>query len=126
MTAGLRVLLADPDVVTRHALALLLRGKLGLTDIGEAPDGAALARALAANEIGLLLLDWSLPDRPACEALAAACRAHPRLRLVIMSINPDHTAQAQALQAVFINKASAAEQVLEQLRGLLASPASRA
>ena len=121
MVQGPRVLLADPDAATRRALALLLRSKFNLTDIGEAQDGVTLMRGLADNQPDLVLLDWSLPCRPACETLLAIHRAHPEMHLVVLSVNPAHAAKAQALGAVFIHKATAAEQVLEQLRGLLAT-----
>jgi DNA-binding NarL/FixJ family response regulator len=114
-----RVLLADTDAATRSALALLLRSKLGLSTIGEAVDGETLTRALADFQPDWLLLDWSLPGRPACEALLAARQAHPRLRLVVMSIDSVHAAAAEALDAVFIHKGSDAAQVLDRLRPLV-------
>jgi two-component system invasion response regulator UvrY len=121
MVHGVRVLLADPDAVTRRALALLLRSKFDLSNISEAADGATLIRALADHRPDLVLLDWSLPGRPACETLLAMHTEYPDMHLVIMSVNPAHAAKAEALGAVFIHKATGAEQVLEQLRGLLAS-----
>jgi DNA-binding NarL/FixJ family response regulator len=125
MAPGLRVLLADSDAVARHALALLLRSKLGVSDIGEASDGAALVAALADCAPGWILLDWSLPGRPPREILQALHHAHPAVRWVILSVNPTHAAEAKTLGGVFIHKALAAEKVLEQLRGLLASPHER-
>jgi DNA-binding NarL/FixJ family response regulator len=121
MVHGLRVLLADPDAATRRALALLLRSKFDLSDISEAADGATLTRALADTQPDLVLLDWSLPGRPACETLLTMHAEYPEMHLVVMSVNPAHADKAEALGAVFIHKATAAEHVLEQLRGLLAT-----
>jgi DNA-binding NarL/FixJ family response regulator len=112
------VLLADSDPASRHALALLLRSKLGLTRIAEAADGAALARALAEAEPDLLLLDWGLPGRPD-PALLRALSGTGCGRLVILSVDTTVAAEAAALGAVFIYKGSPAEQVLEQLRALV-------
>ena len=119
MVHTLRVLLADPDAVARRALGLLLRSKLGLSAISEAPDGETLVRALAGHRPDLVLLDWSLPGRPPCETLLAMHSAHPEMQLVVLSVNPAHAAEAMALGAAFIHKATAAEEVLERLRGLL-------
>ena len=121
MVHGVRVLLADPDAVTRRALSLLLRSKFDLSDIREAADGATLTRTLADTKPDLVLLDWSLPNRPACDTLLAIHAENPKMHLVVMSVNPAHTDKAEALGAVFIHKATAAEKVLEQLRDLLAT-----
>ena len=117
MAPVLQVLLADADAATRNALALFLKSKLGLHAIGEAADGETLTRSMAENQPRLVLLDWSLPDRPAPERLMELKRANPDLRLVILSVDAAAAAEAIAIGAVFIHKGSAAEQVLEQLRG---------
>lgn len=119
MVPPFSVLLADADPATRGALALLLRSKLGLHHTAEAADGPGLLRLLADAPPDLLLLDWSLPARPDCETLLAARRAHPALRLAILSVDAAHAAAAEALGAVFIHKASPAADVLEQLRALV-------
>jgi DNA-binding NarL/FixJ family response regulator len=119
MPASLHVLLADPDATTRKALILLFKSKLGILDVREVADGAALALAVADSAPDLLLLDWSLPGRPAGEGCRRWRQAHPDLRVAILSVDAATAAEAEALGAVFIHKGSAAEQVLEQLRGLL-------
>ena len=119
MAHSLRVLLADSDGATRNALALLLRRKWGLRAVGEAADGATFTRALAESQPELVLLVWALLDRPGLQALQDMRRAHPHLRLAILSVDSAHAAEAEALNAVFIHKGSAAAQVLEQLRALV-------
>jgi DNA-binding NarL/FixJ family response regulator len=119
MPTPMRVLLAEADGPARNALALLLKSKLGLQDIGEVVDGAVLARTMAACPPGLLLLDWSLPERPAPEVLRQYSREIPGLHLVILSVDGAHRAEAQAIDAEFIYKGSPAEVVLEQLRALV-------
>jgi two-component system LytT family response regulator len=115
------VLLADADPAARHALALLLRSKLGLTRIAEAADGAALTRALAETEPDLLLLDWSLPGRPDPAVLRTQSGGPECRHLVILSVDEAVAAEAAALGAVFIYKGSPAEQVLEQLRAVVSA-----
>ncbi len=110
--------MADSDAATRNALALLLKSKLGVQAIGEAADGDALIRSVAMNQPRLVLLDWSLPGRPAPDRLVEMNRANPNLRLVILSVDAANAADATAIGAVFIHKASPAEQVLDQLRCL--------
>jgi DNA-binding NarL/FixJ family response regulator len=111
-------LVAEADAVTRRALVLLLRNKLGLREVGEAAEGEAFARMVTETRPEIVLLDWSLPGRPSPQALRAMRRSHPKLRLVILSLETAHALEAEALSAVFIHKASAAGQVLEQLRVL--------
>ena len=119
MVPTLRVLIADADGATRNALALLFRSLLGLDNIGEATDGETLSQSMAKDPPGLLLLDWSLPGRPTLEALREFQSSRPQLRLVILSVDGAMAEKARALGAVFISKGSAAEAVLEQLRGIL-------
>ena len=56
-----RVLLADADLSVRSALALLLKHKLGVTDIREVGEVRSLEEAMDSFKPDLLLLDEDLP-----------------------------------------------------------------
>jgi len=114
-----RVLLADADSATRKGLTLLLNRKLGVTDIGEAVDGDSLAQQLASCKPDLLILDWSLPNRPTLDACRQLHDAAPLMKCVILSVNGEDVLFAEALGAVFIHKSTPAEKVLGQLKALL-------
>lgn len=114
-----KVLLADADLATRKGLTLLLTRKLGLTDICEATNGSELLAQLKDCKPGLLILDWSLPNRPSLETCRALRDASAPMRWVLLSVAAEDTAYAQVLDAIFIHKSTPAEQVLAQLRNLL-------
>ncbi len=114
----IRVLLADADPATRKGLTLLLNRKLGITDLCEATDGGELVNQLKDCKPGLLILDWSLPGRPSLETCRELHATYP-MQWVILSVTATDDMFAQALEAIFIQKSTPAEQVLGQLRSLL-------
>jgi DNA-binding NarL/FixJ family response regulator len=117
-----RILIADPDAAGRKALNLLLRRKLGITDICEAGDTEALIRSLADCPPDLLLMDWKLYGAPAPETCHILRRAYPALRIVLLSVNADDEQVAQLAGAAFIHKGAAPGKVLAMLEPLLNNP----
>jgi DNA-binding NarL/FixJ family response regulator len=113
-----RILIADSDPRTREALALLLERKLGVYSIGEAWDCASLKGQLATSAPDLVLLDCYLPGLSSADT-ANLLRCSGGARLVLMSVNADDIAAAQALNAAFIYKGALPEEVLTTLGALI-------
>jgi DNA-binding response OmpR family regulator len=97
----------------------LLNCKLGITEICETSDGDSLVFQLNRFKPDLLILDWSLPHRPASQTYRPWQESTPPLQMIVLSVKADDAAQAKALGAAFIHKASPAEEVLAQLEKLL-------
>jgi DNA-binding NarL/FixJ family response regulator len=115
-----RILLADSDPIARKALTLLLNRKLGLTEIFYAADLQLLESQLAACRPDVLLVEASMLGRPGGVSCRWLRQNYPALRLALLSINPEDALCAAELGAVFIDKSSNGERVLEQVRSLLA------
>jgi len=113
-----RILIADPDSRTRQALTLLLERRLGTVHIDEAGDRATLERRLAANAPDLLLLDRYLPDLSPAQITGFMGRS-AGMRLILMSVDADDVATAEALDAAFIYKGAVPDEVLATLKALL-------
>ncbi len=86
VTARVRVLLIDDHALVREGLrALLEGGDEGIEVVGEAAttdEGLEAALALTPD---LILLDLSLPGRPAPDLIRAVRSALPKTRVVVLS-----------------------------------------
>jgi DNA-binding NarL/FixJ family response regulator len=109
-------LIADPHPHTRRAFALLLEHRLGASDIREAWDCASLERELARAAPDALVLDCHLPGVSPAEIAQLAQRLAAG-RLILMSVDADDVATAQALDVAFIYKGALPEEVLGALGG---------
>lgn len=115
----LRILIADPDPVTRKALILLLRRKLGNDDIAEIEDVETLIRTLADTSPDLLLLDWRLYGSPAAETCRLLRKAYPRLKMVLLSVDAGDAVAAKEAGASFIHKGASPDELIATLTPLL-------
>jgi len=71
LTAGLRVVLADDDVLLREGLASLL-GRSGFQVTGQAGDGVQLLELVRDTAPDLVVVDIRMPPTHTCEGLEAA------------------------------------------------------
>jgi DNA-binding NarL/FixJ family response regulator len=114
-----RILLADPDAVSRKALALLLTRRLGVSDIVQAADAEALIRALSQDSFDLLLLDWRLYGVPAPETCQLLQKAYPALKIVVLSLNVEDGQAVRSAGAVFVHKGASPKDFLAALESLM-------
>ena len=112
----MRILIADPDSISRKALTLLLRRKLGSNGIVEIQDLESLIRVLAEMPPDLLLLDWKLYGSPAPETCRLLQRAYPNLKIVILSVDADDEAAAKDAGADFVHKGVPPDELIELLK----------
>jgi DNA-binding NarL/FixJ family response regulator len=115
----LHILIADPDSVTRKALILLLRCKIGTDDIVEIEDVEALIRIMADTPPDLLILDWGLHGSPAPETCRLLQKAYPQLKVVLLSVDSGNALAAREAGAVFIHKGASPDELLATLTPLL-------
>src|SRR5512143_4044263 len=114
-----RILIADPNSVTRKALILLLRRKLGKDNIAEIEDVETLIRALADVPPDLLLLDWRLYGSPAAETCRLLRKAYPHLQIVLLSVDAADAVAARKAGADFIHKGASPSELIATLTPLL-------
>jgi len=115
----IRILISDPDPATRKALTLLLRRKMGTNGIFEVGDLETLIRALADTPPDLLLLDWRLYGSPAPETCRLLQKAYPRLKMILLSVDPNDEAAARGAGADFIHKGASPDEMIATLTLLL-------
>jgi serine/threonine-protein kinase len=87
LTQTVRVVLADEAVLTRDALACLLRAT-GFEVVAEVGDGGAMLAAARATRPDIVVLDVWIPSVQRFDGLEAACkirRAHPQIGVLLLS-----------------------------------------
>lgn len=113
------IFIADPDAVTRKALILLLRCKLGIDNIVEIEDVVTFIRTLAVTPPDLLILDWGFHGLPAAETCRLLRKAYPQLRVVLLSLDSGDALAAGEAGAVFIYKGASPDELIATLTPLL-------
>jgi DNA-binding NarL/FixJ family response regulator len=115
-----RILIADPDPAFRSALTLLISRRLGIQNIDEAADTGTLIQKLADTRPDLLLLNWSIHGAPGPETCILLRNTYPKLKVILLSLNPEDAPLANRAGASFICKSASPEETLEVLKSVLA------
>jgi DNA-binding NarL/FixJ family response regulator len=107
-----RVIIADPDSKSRNAILLWLVYKLGIDEIIQVSNGDSLMEALEDNIPDLIMMDWSLPQRPPLEVFRKIQEESPHLQWIILSVNADTWKQAKKYTHWFLQKGLPPENLL--------------
>jgi DNA-binding NarL/FixJ family response regulator len=114
----MNILIADSDAASRSALTLLLKRRFGQTGVEEAGDVETLIRTLSEGNCDAVLLDWRLYGAPAPETCRLLRRAYPKLKVILLSVDPDDAEATEAAGAAFIHKGASPEEVICVLEAL--------
>ncbi|WP_433135996.1 response regulator [Actinomadura nitritigenes] len=112
MTRPTRILLADDHALVRRGVRLILDGEPDLEVVAEAGDGAEAIELLSgggAVAADLAVLDVAMPRMTGLQAARELSRAHPGLRILILTMHDNEQYLFEAL------KAGAAGYVLKSL-----------
>ena len=93
-------LIVDDHVLIRDALRGVLDGFEDVSGVIEAATAADAERALEQTpDVGLVLLDLSLPDRDGLSLLPSIRRGHPGTSVVMLSASEDRAQMSAALES---------------------------
>lgn len=95
----IRLLIADDHAVVRAGLRELLAQRGSLVVAGEAADGDQVIALAAATPADVLLLDVSMPGPPFLDVLRGVREVAPRLRVLVLTMHPEHQFAVRALRA---------------------------
>lgn len=119
----MKFLVVDDHAVMREGLAVVLRRLEPDAAVLEAGDGAtALALAAAHRDIGLVLMDLTMPDAAGLSAVATFVAVHPATPLIVVSSSeaPADVRAALALGALgYVAKAANASTLAAAIRLVL-------
>lgn len=124
----MKVLIVDDSRIIRNVLKNILSERnIHEDSILEAPDGKAALDILNAQEVGLLLLDWNMPQLCGLD-LIKALRAMERYRALPIIMVTSEAARYNVVEAVkagvndYIIKPVTARAILEKVDKYLKRP----
>jgi DNA-binding NtrC family response regulator len=79
------LLLVDDEPAWLRSLSLTLERSAGITNISSCQDSRAVMEILQKNEIGLVLLDLTMPHLSGDELLGKIAEQHPEIAVIIIS-----------------------------------------
>jgi DNA-binding NtrC family response regulator len=100
----IQLLIADPDTAMSKALCLLIQREMPFIQVTEVRDVAGLIRALTETFPNVLLLDWNLYGSPALDMYRLLQKAHPHLKVILMSVDANQASASRSVHADFVNK----------------------
>ncbi len=119
MKKSIRIFLADDHAVLRAGLKSLLNAEPDMEVVGEAGDGNACVRAVAAMTPDVILLDVNMPHCNGLDALPEIRRQTPTSHILILTMHDDAEYLRKALSlgsAGYILKQSADTELLSAIR----------
>lgn len=119
----MHILIADDHAVVRRGMMDILAEVLHGAHFFEAANGEEVLTRMAETTVSLLVLDINMPGRSGLEILRAVKSSHPRLPVIILSVQPEDQYAMRCLRAgaaAYINKDSAPEELAEATRKILA------
>jgi DNA-binding NarL/FixJ family response regulator len=118
----MHILIADDHAVVRRGLREILADALPGADFSEVGNGDEVMGHLGKSQIGLLVLDISMPGRSGMDVLRDVKHAYPRMPVIILSCQPEDQYAVRCLRAgaaAYINKESAAEELARATKKIL-------
>jgi two-component system response regulator DevR len=99
MTVPIKVFIVDDHELVREALTTLLETDEEIELVGEAATGRDALAKLSGTKADVALLDLRLPDLDGIELCREIGSAHPEVRCLILTGQPDDSFVAEAILA---------------------------
>jgi len=119
----IRVLIADDHKIVRDGLKRILAANADLQVAGEASSGDEALQLVRGNDYDVAVIDMSMPGLAGIDLIKRLKAEKAGLRLLVLSMHGEHQYAARALKAGasgYLNKDSAAEQLVSALRKIAA------
>lgn len=117
----IRVIIADDHAILRQGLRQILTAQPDMQVVGEASNYAEVMQQVRRGECDVLLLDIAMPGKNGIETLKQVKHEYPKLPVLMLSMYPEDQYAVRALKAGaagYLNKVSAADQLVHALRQL--------
>jgi two-component system, chemotaxis family, chemotaxis protein CheY len=94
----MRALVVDDSAVMRRVLIGAL-GRANITEVDQASDGLEAVEATGANEYGLVLMDWNMPNMLGIDAVKAILAAGKTMPIIMVTTEAEKSRVIDALKA---------------------------
>src|SRR5262245_57457293 len=94
-----RILLADDHALVRSGLRMILDAEPDLRVVAEAANGHEALASLALAPVDLAILDIAMPLMTGLQAAKEISRAHPHVRILMLSMYDNEQYVFEALKA---------------------------
>jgi two-component system, NarL family, invasion response regulator UvrY len=118
-----RVLVADDHAVVRRGVKQILAEAFESVVIGEAETGDEVMESVLAQDWDILILDITMPGKPALDLLKELRETRPGLPVLILSMHPEEQYALRVLEggaAGFVAKRRAPEELIAAVEKVLA------
>lgn len=129
-SSGIRLVIADDEVLIRRGLVVILQAEPDLLVVGEASDGRSAARIAARESADIVLMDVQMPGSDGIDGVRELAAARPEARAVMLTtfdLDEYIFAALQAGASGFLLKTTPPQELAEAIRdthrgGLLFAP----
>ena len=121
MTHRIRLLLVDDHAVLRAGLRTLLNAEPDMEVVGEAADGKQAVQKVAELEPEVVLMDISMPVLNGLEATRQIRRAHPQVKVLVLTMHDSEEYLFQVLEAGasgYVPKKAADTELINAIRAV--------
>lgn len=118
----IRVLLVDDHQIFREALRSLLDRTANIQVVGEAADGAEVARLARELSPNIVCMDISMPGLNGIEATRQLSAAFPEVKVIALSTHTDHVYVMDIMRAGaqgFVTKAEGGKELLRAIDAVM-------
>jgi len=118
----IRILIADDHPIVRRGLKQILSDESDVALVGEAQNGREVLEMVYQEHWDAVVLDIGMPGRGGLDTLKELKRLHPKLPVLILSIQPEDQFGMRALQAGadgYMNKECAPNELINAIKKIL-------
>ncbi|MEI8084729.1 MAG: response regulator transcription factor [Paludibacter sp.] len=120
----IKIFLVDDHEIMRKSLNLILKDESDMIIVGEASNGSELLEKIKEIQCDVLLLDLNMPGIDGIELISELIKLKPKLKILVLSIQPEKKYALKALNAGasgYISKDTALNELVYALRKMVAN-----
>lgn len=114
----MRLVFADDHTMVRESLARVSEINPSISVVGQAGDGAELRQVLEQTRPDFLVMDYSMPNHRAVDAIGEFLEIYPRLKIVVLTVHENIHYAVQVLRAGahgYLIKAAAVDELMDAI-----------